>query len=309
MCINSRTVWVTEANNYVTQDVACGQCWACRKNRQNDLIGRGMAEMAYSRGAVALTLTYGDDRLSKRQAYKKRRIDKSDLQNFLKRWRKSVGETKYIAAGEYGSVKGRTHFHAVLMTKGELPPMPSRENFRDLDLWPYGNMYADSVNLKALRYVIKYLTKTDEANSDEWVTYSKRPLLGHDFFVDLARRHAFEKVVPQNLNYFPPGYTGEPKLKFSMSGKAEAVFIDTLVQLWPDALTVPKSEWVENAFRRHARRIKRQEWGALPSARKNTILYKELKGGLDRARMERARKDGEEREKKHVERLYGAKRS
>lgn len=56
-----------------------------------------------------LTLTYADDHLPAHGQLVKR-----DLQLFFKRLRKYTGPFRYVAAGEYGELRRRPHFHACI---------------------------------------------------------------------------------------------------------------------------------------------------------------------------------------------------
>lgn len=280
MCVRPNYILVTKFEYPERMEVPCRECWACRVNRQNDLIGRGMAERAYADGGVFLTLTYDDKKLH--EASQKSVIHKEDFQNFMKLWRKWVGTTRYIAAGEYGSKKGRVHFHAVLFTKGYCPVYPYKERFWDDQIWPWGHMWAEPVTMKTIRYVAKYLTKQEETGSDEWVTYSRFPLLGYDFCVETAWRAVQKQVFPTDFNYWPPGYSGKPKLKFSFYGKAQEVILDTIFDLWPEARDLPKTEWMEKAVQRYDKLKHRKAWEGLPAGQQSVYFDEEFEGGLHR---------------------------
>lgn len=245
--------------------VPCRKCWACIKNRQNDLIGRAMSERAYVDGGVFLTLTYDDKRLD--FAEQTTTIQKRDFQNWAKRYRRRVGQMRYVSASEYGAKKGRTHHHVLIFTQGHCPFVPLQKRFWHLDLWPYGHIWAEPFSLKKARYVTKYLTKSKEepGQSDEWVTYSRFPILGHDFVVEMAWRYADARVMPRDFNYLPPGYTGQPKLKFSFYGAAQRLMLDTLFDLWPEARDYPTTDWMYNAIRRrdhwhHVKSFQSLDW-------------------------------------------------
>lgn len=276
MCINQRQISVTKGPEFVKQVVPCGYCWACLKNRQNDIVGRAMCELHYSTGAYFLTLTYDDKRIAK---YARKTGDnrdrtsviiKKDFQDFLKRHRKGVRgnvlNVRYVATAEFGSKKSRVHFHAILYYSGLTPDITLYKNVH-IKSWPWGHVYAKPVTIDSIRYVAKYLTKSRdpkiaEPQSQEWFTYSKRPILGHQSIVDLAWRHAQQKILPHNFRYVPPGYTGHPKMKFNFYGASQNVFWDILEDLWPEHIDVPRGEYIENSWRRYRQHRAQQIWKA-----------------------------------------------
>lgn len=279
MCVTPKYVIVTK-RDYCPEriEVPCRKCWACRINRQNDLIGRGMADRAWVDGGVFLTLTYDDKKLT--DPTQTTLIHKEDFQNFMKRVRYHVGETRYIAAGEYGSKKGRVHFHAILLTKGHCPVYPHEQRFWDDELWPWGHMWAEPCTMRSMRYVAKYLQKQREENSQEWVTYSRFPILGFDFCLETAWRAVEQKVFPRDFNYFPPGYTGHPKLKFSFYGKAQEIILDTIFDLWPEAWELKKTPWMQNAVDRYVKLKQRHTWDHLPTEQKLIYLDEDIVSAL-----------------------------
>lgn len=258
----------------------CGKCWACLKNKTNDLVGRGLGEAAHSDRMLMLNLTYGDDRIE--SDAQKNMIVKKDFTHFMMRLRRrmdlddkkagrssGISKCRYLAAGEYGSRKGRAHFHCLCFIKGEFPDIVLNEQKQYFEPWPWGFTYAEEASgERAVRYVAKYLLKSksgivrDALPSEEWVTYSRQPLLGAPFFVALAVRQAEMRTMPYTLNYLPPG--ADPKNKFSMYGSAQEVFFDTLLHLWPEARNAPRTEWVDNAWRRYLRVKAQKAWDAMP---------------------------------------------
>lgn len=94
--------------------VRCGKCFSCRRAHAAEWATRLTHELEYwpHDHCFFLTLTYNplhhkDDNV----------LDVKDLQLFLKRLRKSTGDkVKYFAAGEYGSLRGRKHWHLILFS-------------------------------------------------------------------------------------------------------------------------------------------------------------------------------------------------
>lgn len=63
-----------------------------------------------------ITLTYSEKNIPENMS-----LEKSHLQKFFKRLRKQLtSKVRYFAVGEYGTKKGRPHYHVILFTNGEL---------------------------------------------------------------------------------------------------------------------------------------------------------------------------------------------
>lgn len=165
----------------------CGRCTSCLKKRSREWAIRGWAENRYHERSQFLTLTYESRYLPRLNG--KRQLQFDDLTNFFKRYRfwldKDVGiKIKYLNAGEYGTEKGRPHFHSIVWG----------HKFRDLTfhsysqksgkkiytsemchyLWPFGNVLIGECNLQTVEYVAKYLSKADYAETSMREHYFKR---------------------------------------------------------------------------------------------------------------------------------------
>lgn len=103
--------------------VPCGKCAACLQKKQRDWIFRLKQELRYFPYAFFLTLTYNSDtvpfvvtEVSKGCIYGTNTFDKSDVQKFLKRFRKKLKNVplRYFIVSEYGGESHRPHYHGVL---------------------------------------------------------------------------------------------------------------------------------------------------------------------------------------------------
>lgn len=270
MCVSPNFIYQDTASGLVRTNVPCRRCWACLKNRVNDLVGRALCEGATSDYVWLLNLTYDNKRIVDRA--QKETIVKKDFQDFLKRLR-TFYKCRYLASGEFGERRGRAHFHCVIFGMGRPPRIALNKEFEYLldafgnELWPWGFTYAEEAGSeRSIRYVAKYAVKQwtrkkSEAAADEWVTYSKQPLLGLQYIYEKARRQAEMRVFPQTFNYTPPG--ADTRNRYSFYGKAQEVFLDTLVAYWPEAMESPKTEWMENACRRYRKTKHLRRWDYL----------------------------------------------
>ncbi|QCS37294.1 replication initiation protein [Tortoise microvirus 81] len=192
--------------------VGCRHCWQCKENRINDIVGRCIAESRVSDATYAVTLTYaGDDPNSVVLQY-------IDVRRFLARLRKAGYNVRFIVAGEFGSAKGRAHWHIVLFFKGKVPHVEERPErgsdaiaiarYKDdprgrinWKYWPHGFCYFQVPDYTGIRYVIKYMAK-DEDKETGYFSCSRYPPLGYDFFMnELVEKYVKFDLAPQNPTY------------------------------------------------------------------------------------------------------------
>lgn len=209
-------------------EVACRKCWQCKRNRVNDLVGRCIAESKFCSKTYAVTLTYAND-----AGVNAVTLVYKDVQDFLKRLRKRYN-VRYIVAGEYGTAKGRAHWHIILFFKGEYPEIEEqvRVNWK---YWHHGFSYFQQPDWKGFQYVLKYVLKdTDLDSADSHLAMSKKPPLGHEFFMDLAQTHVEQAVIPRSFKYKVGGVrkdNGTEKV-FMMQGKTRENFMSAFKQGW-----------------------------------------------------------------------------
>ena len=186
--------------------VACRKCWQCLERKVDDWVGRNIAEGKTAKAAHVATLTYGEDRQTGGIDHIRAAVlTYSDVQKFLKYLRVDGYPVRYFVVGEYGSKKGRAHWHIVLYWKDAVPEHRLRENFMQKH-WPYGLSYWDKLTPEAIRYACKYLQKdhSDPAKQGYGPMPSKKPPLGDAYFRELAHRHVEQGIAPQNLFYSFP---------------------------------------------------------------------------------------------------------
>ena len=251
-------------------EVACRECWQCRKRRVDDLVGRCIAESRFSKKTYAITLTYaqGAGVNAVTLVYK-------DVQDFLKRLRKKY-KCRYIVAGEYGSAKGRAHWHIVLFFKQNclknkceekkeckcvpnvknMPQirfkkenLPENEYRVDWKYWTKGFCYFQEPDWKGFEYALKYVLKNQDSRSaDAHLAMSKKPLLGAEYFNWLADEYVRQGLAPQTYFYkFGDirDYKNRDK-SFMMTGRTKEKFMERFLERWLDRYdTDPRSEIVD----------------------------------------------------------------
>lgn len=282
MCINPSLVWVRLGPKWEQQPVACRQCWRCKQNRLNDYIARAMAEAAYSSAVATVNLTYAP-----RDDLADRLLTPRHFQLFMKQLRNSGHKVRYLVAGEYGSLKGRAHFHAILFfsdlrnlasvrVPGPVPAygapgpfcreIPSKRMVHIRE-WPHGHVTVDwSGSERAIRYVCKYLLADDKNSA--WFSLSKKPALGAAFFAEKARLAAGLGVLPSSFNYLPPG--GSRDRPYMMTGASRRDYMNAITT---DPARRPEmSEWVQKSFDKLQRRAVLAAIEALPLAERDAAV-------------------------------------
>ena len=140
-----------------TLTLPCGRCIGCRLKRTKSWAIRCMHEAQMHNENSFITLTYNDE-------HYKLGLDYTDFQKFLDRMRKHKGRpTRYFAAGEYGDISNRPHWHALLFGT----TFPNLQQIGDNlwrspeleQLWPYGFSSIGEVTFQSAAYVASYCTK------------------------------------------------------------------------------------------------------------------------------------------------------
>lgn len=285
MCVSPTFIYVEKGPTNERLEVPCGWCWACRKNRVNDLVGRCLCEASESDWLRTCTLTYDDKKSSTLQTST---LVKADFQLFMKKLRKNF-KTRYLVAGEHGSKSGRAHFHVILFGRGT-PPSWDLNKMTDIHEWPWGHCWVDdSGDEKSIRYICKYLMKSAKRKktrfapkySKEWISYSRIPIMGLQSVLSLAEQYSDERLFPHNFKYTPPN--SQSDRTYSFTGKARYLFLDHLFKIWPQAMDLPKTEVMHRAVLRYVKQKQRIEW--------DQMTVEEQKKYLDLARTSFAKLD------------------
>lgn len=178
--------------------VPCSKCSGCHARRAREWMIRSHHELRYHERSMFLNLTYDDANLPP-----DRNLVMAHLQCFFKRYRillsRSSGEKiRYLACGEYGDLKGRPHYHALifghaftdltrfLKTNSSLPVYTSSKM---ASLWPYGRVIIGSGTTASAAYIARYVMKKSSIKDytamnrvPEFITMSRRPGIGSKYF-------------------------------------------------------------------------------------------------------------------------------
>lgn len=227
---------------------ACRNCWQCRANRVNDLVGRCIAEQQDSDQTLAVTLTYRD---SGQDALHAKSLVYKDFQLFMKRLRRAGYQVRYIVAGEYGSNKGRAHWHCVLFLKGKQIEVEKMETRVDWSFWPHGFSFFQEAAYEGFHYLLKYALKNSELTVNiGHLAMSKKPPLGHEYFQDRAAQYVEQHLAPQDYHYsFPDVFDAKKKRrKFMIQGVTRENFLMAFENGWRDyhGTEPPRSKALED---------------------------------------------------------------
>ena len=232
--------------------VRCGQCLNCRLNKRDEWASRALLESLSSTTKQFWTLTFSDEGLETLATQGARKL----MRRFGKALRTKEQRkgnplpVRYFGCLEYGSTTFRPHVHIltfnavnhVLAEEAYKPHLPRPRHF--LPIWPHGHVDCCPMDLKAARYVSKYITKfeTEDSPLQPIPFYPKRPALGLHGLRMLIQRHSKGPRRKQPL----PDYLsidGSPfslKLDQTMTGYAIAYCKEYGVDHW--GLTKASSE-------------------------------------------------------------------
>lgn len=157
--------------------LACGKCVACLVNRRRKWTARMLMENETQPKGFFVTLTYDTPFLPENGS-----VSKPELQKFFKRLRKYSGQKlRYFACGEYGSKRGRPHYHAIIW--GDITPNDV------MNAWKFGRIDFRAIHSNAIEYVAGYCCKKishtkelkENGKEKEFCLMSRKPALGSAF--------------------------------------------------------------------------------------------------------------------------------
>lgn len=219
----------------------CGGCEGCLLERSRQWAVRCMHEAQLWEKNCFITLTYEDPPPWNSLVH-------SDFQKFMKRLRKrfkgdkelvddrtgkSSHPIRFYMAGEYGSLRGRPHYHACIFNFAfeDLKFLRRTNSGSDLyrsaqleSLWPYGYSSVGDVTFESAAYVARYVMKKQNQEIDvhapvdletgeiierlpEYNRMSLKPGIGANF-VDKYKSDVFpnDYVVVNGHKAKPPRY-------------------------------------------------------------------------------------------------------
>lgn len=168
-------------NRVLLVPVKCGKCMECRKAISREWQVRLQEEIKHDNTAKFVTLTFNEEELWKLQQELGAQADSNTIatcaiRRFLERWRKSTKKSvKHWLITELGhSNTERIHVHGLLFATSSNEDITS--------LWKYGIAWIGSyVNTKTINYIVKYVTKLDNAHEGFQGKIHCSPGLGRNY--------------------------------------------------------------------------------------------------------------------------------
>ncbi len=250
-------------------ETACHRCSICIERAVDDWCGRNIAESKTVVASNAITLTYGRGRFNEVLHERAVLLTYSDVQKFFKLLRRHGYPVRYFVTGEFGSEKGRAHWHVIVHWLKAVPAICGRDqkgkwhdnaaslkrfNWQRIDdqkrpvflqdgepadWWPHGFVQVAGVEYEDVRYNCKYILKAmgdDERQGH--LAMSKKPPLGHAYFRQLAEKFVEQGLSPQGVKYTFPEVKQKKKdgssrpREFRLSGRSLELFLDQYIATW-----------------------------------------------------------------------------
>lgn len=187
--------YVLKKGTVLRLPVPCRKCRPCLQQRAAEWVTRIYWEWAHHVGPtpVFVTFTYSDRRRDC--------VTYRDVQLFMKRLRAKHGRLRFACVREFGSKKGRKHYHAIIFPSFEMwchakqRRQALRAEFEAI--WGIGFLFIKKMHKNSVPYLCKYLVKSlaDPDQGDARIRCSRREFLGRkgrDEWEALVRRRLEE---------------------------------------------------------------------------------------------------------------------
>ena len=125
-------------------------------------------------------------------------LSKHDLNLFIRRLRKVNPGIRYFAVGEYGSEKGRPHYHAIIFNLIDLALIT--DSWVDLNGMPIGHVVGDRATMGRIRYMVEYmaLPQKEDGRQKAFRVMSRRPGIGANY---IKKWKGFHKARSDSVVY------------------------------------------------------------------------------------------------------------
>lgn len=181
----------------------CGQCLACRINDCRSWFVRSFFELKKEERPFHyfLTLTYDDEHLPDDKL-----CNKPDLKKFLNNLNTSFGlHLRYFATSDYGSVNGRAHYHAILLSEKKIYQKQVER------IWKKGFVLLKPCNFQNIKYTLRYTVKKkpfekgDKTNfrliSKGWGNNVATYYTGQEFFIIDGKKYGITPYLASKLGF------------------------------------------------------------------------------------------------------------
>lgn len=152
------------SKQYPTFQLPCGKCISCRLEYARQWAQRCVHEASMYENNSFITLTYSDENL------KSDKLQYKDFQDFMKRLRTKNPhlEIGMFVTGEYGDIRKRPHWHALLFNYRPTDTVHKYTNDRGdkvyssnelTNLWPHGTSELGQITFESAGYCARYAAK------------------------------------------------------------------------------------------------------------------------------------------------------
>lgn len=247
--------------------VRCRNCWQCRSRHVDDWAGRCIAESKTSKACNFVTLTYGTNEDGEKLHPRAVLLTYSDIQKYLKKLRKAGYPCRYFCVGEYGSLKGRAHWHLIIFWQDKVPPHTLNKRIHEQH-WVHGFSQWEKVNYTNIRYCAKYMRKDAMPGRQAHFSMSKKPPIGAEYFRRLAEKYVDQGLAPQDLTYIHPEVigTGKKPRKFTLFGKSADIYLQAYIDIWAEKRGghFPQSDliddWMDKKYAYESDLVREKPW-------------------------------------------------
>lgn len=213
-------------------ELPCGKCIGCRWDRARAWKLRCEHEAQLWDANVVVSLSYDDAHIPSSLS-----LEYRDFQLFMKRLRKQLRgiqaradgrrPVRFFMCGEYGTITGRPHFHAILFNLWFSDQAKAGRYYRSEqceELWGNGMVWIDRVTPAVASYVAGYVSQkkmrwhledsvvdvsTGELSdrAPEFVQMSRRPGIGADWYNrNSGDLFPFDRAISEGRAYKVPRY-------------------------------------------------------------------------------------------------------
>ncbi len=221
--------------------VPCNKCMECQASKQSAIRVRMLLEqMCHDCAPIFFTLTYNDEHLPVGG------VSQTDVKRFLNRLHLYLGRAgfptyfRHVVFSEYGSLKGRPHYHGILYgldwLKYELYP----KFFEILEkAWGKGFVRYEPVQGRAFKYVSKYVGKDSFMNE----ALGRNP----NFWTASRRDGGLGSHIVNNEDFMELCSTPQfPTINIPVDGKVYPVTLPSYIR---DKILPPLSKYISKQLR------------------------------------------------------------
>lgn len=175
------------------EEVPCGKCVECMKQRVNSWFVRLMEELKHCDSAMFITMTYDEHHIP----YSENglmTLNYRDFQLFMKKLRKlndekTVKKIKYFCAGEYGENYHRPHYHVIIFNVADPNDLHTS--------WDFGFIHVGKVEEKSIFYTLKYSLKRAVKNHKSDMDDDRAPEKAL-----MSKKLGISFLTPEMITYF-----------------------------------------------------------------------------------------------------------